>query len=94
MYICLLLGDGGLLLGSGGIFWSQFFRSVTMAPAQQSGNHGVVFSLGSVLRVRCCWNVFLLLIIKYKIPGAKRSGREAEIEPELQNDEFIKSRHA
>jgi hypothetical protein len=55
--------------------------------------------LGSVPRVRCRGNIFLLIIIKYKIPGAlslgiKQSGREAEIQPELQNGEVVKSRHA
>jgi hypothetical protein len=40
-----------------------------------------------------------LIIINYKIPGAlspgiKRSGREAEIQPELQKGEVVKSRHA
>jgi hypothetical protein len=72
----------------------------------------VVLSWGSVLRVRCRGNIFLLIIIihfrgniflliiiKYKIPGVlslgvKRSGREAEIHPELQNGEVVKSRHA
>jgi hypothetical protein len=34
----------------------------------------------------------LFITIKYKIPGA--SGREAEIQPELQNGEVVKSRHA
>jgi hypothetical protein len=39
-----------------------------------------------------------LVIIEYKIPGAlspgvKRSGREAEIQSELQKGEVVKSRH-
>jgi hypothetical protein len=58
----------------------------------------VVFSLESVLRARCRGNIFLLIIIKYKIPGAlspgvKRSGRKAEIQPELQKGKVVKSRH-
>jgi hypothetical protein len=65
-------------------------------------NNKVEFCLGSVLRVRCCGNIFLLvtvihhllIIIKYKIPGVKWSRREAEIHPELQKGEAVKSRHA
>jgi hypothetical protein len=59
----------------------------------------VVFSLGSILRARCGENIFpLIIIIKYKIPGAispgvRRSGREAEIQPELQKGKVVMSRH-
>jgi hypothetical protein len=35
-----------------------------------------------------------LIIIKYNIPGVKRPGREAEIQPEMQKGEVVKSRHA
>jgi hypothetical protein len=57
----------------------------------------VVFSLESGLRDRCRGNIFLLIIIEYKIPeahfpGVKRSGRE--IQPELQKGEVVKSTHA
>jgi hypothetical protein len=77
----------------------QFFWVRFQAPAQQRSNNGVVFSLGSVLRIRCRGNIFLLIRLEYKIPGArslggKRSGREAEIQPELQKGEVVKSRHA
>jgi hypothetical protein len=100
-----------------------------MSVAGQGPNNGMVFSLGSVLSIRCRGNIFLLviiihhlllvkggaflsvssddslprehlllIIIKYKIPGAlspgvKRSGREAELQPELQKGAVVKSRH-
>jgi hypothetical protein len=68
-----------------------------MAAAQQY-NNGVVFSLGFVLIGHCCRNIFLLIIVKYKISGAlshgvKRLGREAEIQPELQRGEVVKRSH-
>jgi hypothetical protein len=93
MFVCLLLGSGGVFFGV------SSFGSVTMAAAQQWGNNGVVFSLGSVLRICCRGNIFLSIIIKYKIPGApssgvKWSGREAEIQPKFQKGEVVKSRHA
>jgi hypothetical protein len=78
--------------------WSQFFWVRCQAPAQQWSNNGVVFSLGSVLRARCHGNIFLLIITKYKLPGAlspgvKPSGREAEIQPERQKGEVVRSRN-
>jgi hypothetical protein len=57
-----------------------------------------VYFFRSVLWTRCRENIFLLIIIKYKIPGAlspgvKRSGREAEIQLELRKCEVVRSRH-
>jgi hypothetical protein len=76
-------------------------RSFVGSVARQRpvGNNGVVFSLGSVLRTRFRGNIVLLIIIKYKIPGAlsprvKLSRSEAEIQPELQKGEVVRSSHA
>jgi hypothetical protein len=53
----------------------------------------MVFSF--VLRTRCRGNIFLSIIIPETLsPGAKRSGREAGIQPELQTGEVVKSRQA
>jgi hypothetical protein len=56
-------------------------------------------TLTLTVRVHCRGNIFLLIIIRYEISGAlslgvKWSGREAELQPELQKGYIIKSRHA
>jgi hypothetical protein len=59
MLVCL---NVCLLLGSGGVFFGvSSFGSVTMAAAKQWGNNGVVFFLGSALRVRCRGKILLLV---------------------------------
>jgi hypothetical protein len=47
-FVCVLLGDGGQLLRSGGILFG----------VGQRHNNGVAFSLGSVPRTRWWANVF------------------------------------
>jgi hypothetical protein len=51
--VCVLLGDGGLLLCSGGVF---FLVILGLFPGND--NNGVVFSLGSVPRWYFLWGPF------------------------------------
>jgi hypothetical protein len=58
-FVCVLLGDGGLLLSSGGRFlFGQFLGNDLFLG---NDNNGVVFSLGSVRRVyffACFWGCY------------------------------------
>jgi hypothetical protein len=89
-------------LGSGSVTRQQpnneVLRSSVESVARQRpvSNNGVVFALESVLRARCHGNIFLLITIRYKIPGAlspgvKRSGCEAEIQPELRKVKLLRA---
>jgi hypothetical protein len=90
MSVCLLLGRGGVFS------WVSSFGSVAR---HRPNNDAMRSFVGSVARQRPRGNIFLLIIFEYKIrgalsPGVKRSGREAEIQPDLQKGEVVKSRHA